>query len=329
MFNKSIQRWNWINAFLTASLHASISGAEQQVNPFFSFGDFLNGYSKRVNDRLQVITNDDIPLNITFEEEELAYIFHLESELWGVDWKKYVNFFSDNSTSCVLLRTFDFVLSFFVIERALSLFIPNNLSRKQNRQYLFGYQDGLFSVKYPRLLKIMGAPFYLYANTSKTFPLQDCHVHWSRVKLTPISTEIESFYISNTTYKHFSKIIEAAFINTRKTHLTSQLSREKKKKTKVLKNVKAWWYDVLWNYSESIRYHPVLPSEKSLENPFYWNRSVRWFTSLTLTGLLLILNRCNSKVNQVWSSCVQKNEVLQRVFDGVDRFQTSQSLALF
>jgi len=122
---------------------------------------------------------------------------------------------------------------------------------------------------------------------------------WNKVKNRRIHPNLQSFYKATTSKTHFSEILEASFIRTRKDHLTRFLSSKKKKSKRLPRKLRAYWYDVLWNYSESIRYHLIIPTDQALTNPFYWNRSLRWFTSATITGLLNILSISNSNIRDV------------------------------
>lgn len=144
MFSETVQRWNWINAFLTASLHAAIADLSRELSPSFSFKDFIQVYSERLSNELPVIDSKDLP-SITLQKDELLYIFHLESELWGHDWERYYLFLEGDRSSSKngqpILQTFHFVLAFYMIERCLCLFQSpdrRTSSRKGRRRDLFG-----------------------------------------------------------------------------------------------------------------------------------------------------------------------------------------------
>jgi len=310
-------RWNWINGFLTASLHASIEYLSLNIATL-NFCDFITKYLRKVQTGLQSLR---LPTS-KFLEEDLKYVFHLESELWGADYLYYTTFFPDGPSEVDSLQTFKFVLAFFTIERCLHLFLPQSVRQKGRggkRQYLFGYKNGLFSVRYIPVLAVMGPPFYLSANRQTVVAVGASGSAWTSLKGTTIPPKLAAFYrkISGGRYEHFSSILESAFLNTRKTHLV----RAFKKKNKPLpRGTRAWWYDVLWKYSESIRYHPLFPSRQSLSQPFFWNRSIRWFTSLAITGLLQILAISNPVVKQTWRKMVSSNRILSEVFQGCTRF---------
>lgn len=332
MFSETVQRWNWINAFLTASLHASISDLSREPSSSFSFKDFIQAYSERVRNDLSNLGPADLP-SVTSQQDELSYIFHLESELWGHDWERYYLFFEDQTfdrspfrNNRPILQTFHFVLAFYMIERCLCLFqAPNrrSSSRKGRRRDLFGYEDGVFSVRYPKILEVMGAPFYLHASTKVVnASSEESARKWQSLKSTSVPMGLQRFYNAVSRYSHFSEIIEASFISTRKTHLPANFKKNGKR---LPVQTRAWWYDVLWKYSESIRYNPVLPSTDSQEFPFYWNRSIRWFPSLALTGLLSIAALNNPLISETWQSILQKNNVLCGLYRDVDRFPSRPS----
>jgi len=311
-------RWNWINGFLTASLNASIEYLNLSVSGL-TFADFIDEYVYAIQRQLQNFSH--LP-QFTFLQEDLEYVFHLESELWGIDYKCYGQFFQSTSSNPHNLQTFKFVLAFFIIERCLHLFVPQSqrrAGRKAKRRYLFGYQNGLFSVRHTPLLEVMGPPFFLKASRKNVSAVGNAGHIWTSLTQASVPSSLESFYqmISRGRHKHFCSIIEAAFINTRKTHLVRMLPKNGKR---LPPETRAWWYDVLWNYSESIRYHPLLLSSQSIAQPFFWNRSIRWFTSLAVTGLLQILAASNPIVNQTWRSVLRSNRILSQVFRGCSRF---------
>lgn len=311
------RRWNWINGFLTASLNASIEYLGLPVSGL-TFADFIGEYVHTVQGQLQNFSR--LP-RFSFAQADLKYVFHLESELWGIDYECYEKFFQSSSSNPHNLQTFKFVLAFFIIERCLHLFVPHSqkqLRRKGRRQHLFGYKNGLFSVRYPALLEAMGPPFFLKANRQCVLAIGNAGQIWDSLRQVSIPSQLQSFYqmISGGRHVHFSTIIEAAFINTRKKHLVGRL---RKSNRPLPLQTRAWWYDVLWKYSESIRYHALIPSRQSLSQPFFWNRSIRWFTSLAVTGLLQILAASNPIVNQTWRSTLSSNRILSQVFRGCSR----------
>ena len=319
----AVARWNWINGFLTASLHASIEYLGLTVSEL-TFQDFITEYNRSLQRGIQ---NHQLQHPISVLSDELRYVFHLESELWGSDYSHYTRFFPPDSFGYNNLETFKFVLSFFSIERCLHLFLPSSekrKGRKGKRRYLFGHQNGLFSVRHVQLLSIMGPPFFLSANRQKVLAVGSSNSAWSSIKKVAIPPSLSEFYrkVSGNRHSHFATILESAFLNTRRTHLVKSLKN--KKNQSLPRGTKAWWYDVLWKYSESIRYHPLLPSKQSLSQPFFWNRSVRWFTSLTLTGLLQILAISNPQVERAvkksWKEMLKSNRVLAELYKDISRF---------
>jgi hypothetical protein len=323
MFDEATRRWNWINAFLTASLHAAIVDLDQQPNPTFTFKDLIQEYARRLRNDLRDLSPSEIPQN-SGKKDEIKYIFHLESEVWGNDWKRYFSFFDGSGQSQQpILQTFHFVISFYAIERCLSTFQPpqrraNGTGRKGRRRDLFGYENGIFSAQYPHILDLMGPPFYLRANTVKVETSNERIQAWQSLKRVSIPSNLQGFYKATSGHTHFTGILEASFVSTRKTHLPANL--RKRNQNQLPRQTRAWWYDVLWNYSESLRYNRVLPSSTVQKYPFFWNRSVRWFTSLTLTGLLSIAAQNNPEVDNAWQSISSQNSVLRNLYEGINRF---------
>lgn len=320
------KRWDWINGFLTASLHSLIIDTGIRINKNLNFQKFHDTYINRLLSdlgKLKTVHN----LNFTFPEERVRYIFHLEAELWGTNWQDYINFFPDDDKNYEPLQTFGFVHAFFIFERCLELFIYNqqtgDYGRGQFRKTLFGFKDGLLSSKHPELLELLGPPFLLCADTQKVYCIGNSRKRWNKIKNCPIPCNLETFYKSTTRKSHFSTILEASFVSTRSRHLTRVLRNQAKKTKSLSRKLRAYWYDVVWNYSESIRYHPIIPADQALTNPFYWNRSIRWFTSATITGLLNILSKSNSSIHHVWKEMLTNSKILTNVFGtkiGKDRF---------
>jgi len=315
------KRWDWINGFLTASLHACIDYLNLRVSNL-GFPDFINAYVDVVRNNLP----NQLP-QITVNQQDLGYIFHLESELWGSDYQLYITFFQprEDETIQFPLQTFHFVLSFFIIERCLNLFLPESLrqsGRKGRRRYLFGYQNGLFSIRRPQLLEAMGPPFFLCANTQTVQTVGNAGNIWNSLWQASIHPSLQGFYqsVSGGNHNHFCSIIEAAFIRTRNTHIVATFRQGNKR---LPQGTRAWWYDVLWKYSESIRYNPLMPSRQSLAHPFFWNRSIRWFTSLVVTALLEIIAASNNVVDQVWRNILRSNQILLGVFNVCTRFRNN------
>lgn len=80
-FDESTKRWNWINGFVTAALHAAIldSGMQVQVTDSLTFQSFISAYIRNLSTRLSGVSVPSFNVN----QNELRYIFHLESELWA------------------------------------------------------------------------------------------------------------------------------------------------------------------------------------------------------------------------------------------------------
>jgi len=135
-----------------------------------------------------------------------------------------------------------------------------------------------------------------------------------------IPNRLRDFYQANTGKEHYKPIIEIALRNTRKKLPRHILPRAKPKELrKKCNGLKATWYDVLWIYSESIRYHPVCPSDQILRNPFYWNRTIRWLTSAIVSGLFFIIHKSRAGDRQLrscWEESKNLNPSLRQIFGG-------------
>jgi len=326
------KRWDWINAFLTATLHAVIEYLGLQVHRELDFQEFIRAYIQRVQTRLQGTSVPALPRTPSLEE--LRYIFHLEGEVWGIHWARYTAFFdtgtpssddsTDSSNNGEILETFRFVMAFFVIERCLDLFLEESeigeLGRGMRRRKFFGRANGLFAVQARPLLASLGPPFFLYANTRRAIPLPMERVTWQSLQEVSVPEPLRAFYhrASNGRHHHFASILERSFVRARTDFLVQKLRRRNQKR--LPPGVYAWWYDVLWRYSESIRYRPVLPSSYMQQHPFFWNRSIRWFTSMVVTGLLNIVARQSSLVKTEWQHMQRRHPVLGPLYAGMTRF---------
>lgn len=308
MNHEPYKRWDWINGFVAAALHALLADLELALKPDLTFSDACEHYSDILHKRL-ASTHLQLPV-YPIEQSEVEYLFHLEAELWGADYGQYSRFFQDDGVdqSVMVLQTFLFPMSFFLIERWLSIFIPESnrtASRRGRRRYLFGKNDGVFSVQYKEFLQVMGSPFDLSSCTTKVLCESGT---WEQLKQCKISPSLKNFYRTVTGKRHFVEIIESAYKSTRR-KLPSHLGASKGE------HFKAYWYDVLWVYSESIRYNPICPSDKALSKPFYWNRSIRWLTSLAITALATLAEASGAEVVKAyWQKAVAVNPALNDVF---------------
>ena len=145
------------------------------------------------------------------------------------------------------------------------------------------------TVRYPDALCVLGPPYNLLAAPTTLTPIEvGVTGRWAALHHATVPRSLRTFYRSVTGYGHFTDILEVAF-KTSRTKLPSLIfgrGRRNASQRRMLRGSKASWYDVMWAYSESIRYHRMCPSRKSLQKPFYWNRSVRWSTSILISGIL-------------------------------------------
>jgi len=294
------RRWKWINGWLTAALHACIASLNLKPDKNLTISVLLSTYSKKVQNKLK-----NVPVEqVTADDWEINYIFQLEEELWGPDADRYQTFLprDDKSTDkgkVELLQTFHFVLLFYIVERCLKLFVAPKeryqVGRKGLRRRVFGQEDGLLSKRVPGAAQAMGLPFSLTGLAWTVEVVGLAQREWDALKRSRMPDSLAKFYKATTGKEHFSDILEAALKQARRDHLKKAFGNKGKR---LEKGVRAWWYDVLWHYSESIRYHALMPSD--VGNPFYWNRTVRWFGSVIVTGLLLVAGHMGAPVNKVW-----------------------------
>lgn len=315
----SEKRWNWINGWLTACLHACICGVGLRVDKNLVIGALIKKYAQQVRKDLASLSSTKIAI-ASVENGEIDYVFHLEEEIWGPDWQQYTKFFPQSSEQSILLQSFHFVLCFYIVERVLKMFADKkkrySLSRKRLRRIIFGQKDGLFTVYLPNAMAAMGPPFFLAANTRRVETVGITQTKWNSLCTLSQPRKLKSFYQATTNKEHFCKVIESALVSTRNDHVVKSLRKAKGKK--LPKGTQSYWYDVLWHYSESIRYHPLTLAPQSVTDPFHWNRTVRWFTSIAITGLLLIAQKMGAPVPSVWGT--RRQSRLWQALGGSARF---------
>lgn len=249
-------------------------------------------------------------------------MFHLEAELWGVDCDQYVGFFQQSilGRQCGPLQTHLFAHTFFLLERWLHALIPSrsraSSGRLGRRRYLFGKKSGVLTVRYKDCLGALCAPYNLVASTRVVMPAHSqasTGNEWMLLRSVSVPNSLARFYRSVSKYGHFVDIIESSFKSSRRKFLTHVPKSRRRLESCGLK---VTWYDVLWMYSESVRYHPIWPSQASLRQPFYWNRSVRWCTSLMISGIPCLVRKANPSldIGNSWSKAMTINPLLERVF---------------
>lgn len=318
------KRFDWINGFVAATLNATIESTGCRLSGL-TFQGLNQTYLKSVCDRIASVSSLP-PVHVT--KEDLGYLFHLEGELWGADWDEYSGFFPPSITQDgpkYFLQTFLFAHAFILVERWLhTLVLPaqlRSMGRKGRRRELFGKDHGLLTVRYPDALGVLGSPYNLLASSTTLMPIEvGATGRWATLRHATVPRSLRAFYRSVTGYDHFADILEAAFKNCR-TKLPSLIfgrGRRNASQRRMLRGSKASWYDVMWAYSESIRYHTMCPSRNSLLRPFYWNRSVRWSTSIFISGILCLARQAGrgSEIKSSWRRATRLNPVLADVLGG-------------
>jgi hypothetical protein len=312
------KRFDWINGFLTASVHAVLESISIQINSSTRFEDVNRIYTQVFRSKLSSVSS--LP-QVYLKASELDYLFHLESEMWGTDFNRYTSFFETRSVHAKLLQTFLLPHSFFLFERWLYSFIPHNRrvsrGRPSIRRDLFGKNAGIFTSN-EECLASFGPPYNLLATSSTVMPA-GCQGNptndWSQLAHAHVPGPISLFYRSVCRLPHFVPIIDGSFKNSR-IKLPKHLVRNKRDRRRESRGLRSTWYDVLWLYSESVRYHLIRPSATSLARPFYWNRSVRWYSSIIISGLMCLIDRCDPTLNvsNSWQMFLNRNRILDGVF---------------
>jgi len=308
------RRFGWINAFMTASLNALLVNSNMSVSSTLGFQDVNRRYIDKV---LQHTANVTRFPEAHFERREVDYLFHLESELWGSDCERYLRFYEPTKKKgyCVL-QTFLLPQAFILLERWLHGFLTLkrriHRGRPAKRRLLFGKDQGIFTVKHKECLAALGAPYCLLATRAQVRGSSE----WMRLKASEIPSELLNFYRASTGCDHFCRIIESSFKGCRRKLPRRIFPPPKAIRHTETRGLKATWYDIMWGYSESVRYHPLCPSDTLLDKPYFWNRSVRWCTSIMISGLMCLIRKRSPKrmLTDAWLASLKKNQVLKTTF---------------
>ena len=299
-------RWLWLYRFVTAALrlalHALGFSAKQQGN--LTFAAVAQRYIARVSQRLTVARPCLAALqpDASHLAQHLPYLFHLEAELWGVDGENYITRTPQDAETEFLFQTFRLPMAFFVAERWLNAAWPRSADegRGSQRKRLFGRKDGLFSTRCPAAWHALGLPFALRADTQRVIAPDGLTREWARLARYRVS-----------------QVVAAALVNTRK-----KLPHKIRAWPKRARGIFAWWYDVWWVYSESVRYRPLHVDKLdtwSPTNAFHWNLSLRWLTSLWLLGIGQIVFHSlppaeRPLLTAIWDDALARWPVLARVY---------------
>lgn len=308
---------------MTASLNATLASANMGVRDL-TFETLNGAHVTTVLSKLASITG--LP-RAHIDKDDLEYLFHLEAELWGIDHSQYVGFFQDGGVgqSCAPLQTCLFAHAFFLLERWLHVFIPAasraSKGRPGMRRDLFGKDRGILTVRHKDCLAALGPPYNLVASPTTVTPVQSqvgTSNEWTTLRNVPVPDSLRSFYRSVSKHDHFVDIIESSFKSSRSKlprHLVKR-PRDRRELRRESRGLIATWYDVLWMYSESVRYRPIWPSQASLGQPFYWNRSLRWCTSTILSGIICLVRKANPRldIGSPWNKAIATNPLLGSVF---------------
>lgn len=299
-------RFDWINAFVTASVNAVLAELKIPLRPTLAFDTVNNDYLANVQKATSQIAN--FP-TFHLADPQLEYLFHLESELWGSRCGHYSYLIGGPLPYYCVLETFKFTHAFFSLERWLRGFstISPQRARQSHRDALFD-NAGIFTAQFKDCLAALGSPYNLLSSSTSVRPILG--QGWTKLSSAPVPSGLRAFYTRVSGHNHFVNIIESSFKRTRR-----KLPRHLRA-SRGTRGLKATWYDVLWVYSESVRYHALSPSQISTSRPFYWNRSVRWCTSLMITGLLELASKSDAtgRIPVLWRRIRSANPILSHVF---------------
>jgi hypothetical protein len=311
------KRFDWINGFITAALNSALVNANVHLTRSSSFDAVNSAYVMNVANEISGLSS--FP-QLYLASEQLHYLFHLESELWGSDYRCYVTFFKPpTQRSRLVLQTFLLTHSFILVERWFQAFLPpsamSTRGRPSKRRTLFGHANGLFTVQFKDCLASLGAPYNLFGSTTNVEDMSRNN-RWQTLQTIVVPATLRMFYQNVCAYSHPVPIIESSLKSCRRKLPDHIFPNEKHHKRNKTRGLKSTWYDALWVYSESIRYHPIAISQVSLNTPFHWNRSVRWCTSLLISGLLCIAAKkdSNHQLQAAWNSAQNRNRILRGVF---------------
>ena len=300
-----IRRYDWVNAFLTAAIHVVIARLGTSPGPYLNFRYVNRIYLQSVRASLSAITA--FP-QLYISDDELRYLFHLESELWDTDYRNYLTFYCTTYPPN-LLQTFKFTHGFYLLERWLRAFIPPVGTGRRNRERdsLFHENTGLFTCNHNQCLESLGVPFSLLSSTSSVSSIGSGA--WSTLAGISVPYRLRQLYIRLSGYADPVSIVEAGFKRTRR-KLAKRLGR------RYNRGLRSTWYDVMWHYSETVRYRAISPNSFSITQPFYWNRCVRWCSSLMATGMIEMASRSDgtNRISSLWQSAMSQNPILYSVF---------------
>jgi hypothetical protein len=310
------KRFDWINGFITAALNSVLQNSGIHPTTRLTFRGANSAYLRNVVHAASSLLS--FP-QLYLQPDQLDYLFHLESELWGRDCGAYLGFFEPSTQrSRFVLQTFLLPHAFILIERWFQAFLPpsTNLTqgRPSKRRALFGHANGLFTVHFKDCLASLGAPYSLLASTTKVKDIAR-NDPWQTLRTMDAPLNMQIFYRNVCACPDPSPIIESSLKNARR-KLPDHIFPGQHHTRAQTRDLKSTWYDALWIYSESIRYHPLSLSQVSLNRPFYWNRSVRWCTSLLISGLLSLASKNDPyhRIRATWQNAQNRNRILWSVF---------------
>jgi len=231
----------------------------------------INNLMHELSSRLIKLIEEQNCLNKTliknnFLNDSVYFIYHLERELLDENFEIYRRFNINHESRPSFIEVFKFVGFFYLIEHWINLLIytqscpiPKTHMNTHDEiiKFLLNFID-FFPYPFNLIIKKENGK-YIWLNDINCI---EKHKSFAQ------NREINYYEIINKSYREtFKKIIK-------------KRSKRNKKKKELEKDQKICFYDIFWIYSESLRYHLVLPKFPKPNYPFYWNMNIRWLIIL-------------------------------------------------
>lgn len=231
---------------------------------------------------------------------DFYYLYDLEAELWGPDFRRFLN--QTRPDSAVTLEPFRFVLFFYLAERALKLMLAHLgfLNYEQAKASHARIRDAAYNhfFEQARLARWFPFPFNLTALSRR---LVCGHDDWRRHQ----DYRFAGGHFALVRKTHYTEVLESA--------LCQAVSWQRERHTQQGQPPRpgalpAYFFDPLWRYSESYRYRLPLADDYLRQNPFYWNLNLRWLGSALLTLVELWLYTLSAqRLRQLWETYARQS----------------------
>lgn len=335
-------RWRSVTAWTISQLDVLLHESLLAPYPGLHIRQALLHYSAVVKNRLAnyLRKHKSIPCihedrtessaNCSIKPWEIDFLFSLEAELWGPHPTLYEQLHPFDHLPNTMPEYFRFPIFFYLVERTMTLFDTEDRYNKSRSKFcekviekcvqkiypILGETLSLcISVERPEIFVCRG---HESSETSNDIVAQqDSDVlYWGESDGTKLQNQSSYFasLIFGLSGKSAISVLRKAFENTRKVKLS-----EKNKKKKHSGNYFGW-YDVLWHYSESMRYRPVHGIDLPAGAVFYGNLAPRWLGTLLLTGFLRILMESGAPVETRWERFSRRAPQFYELMGGEARF---------